>query len=125
MASLVAAQLSTGARTPISQAVDHGAAANGISLHPTVLPFRKREIVHGAACETIDGSRSLGFLDRREVIANMIVASGAALLSLGAGVDAAHAAKGEIETAEEAATNPLIQSMDNPTLPYSSLERVS
>ena len=103
MASLVAAtHVSTGARAPSCQAVDHG---SGTNLQPTGLPFRKREVVHGVACET-GVSRSL---DRRE----MMVMSGAALLSLGAGAGAAHAAKGEIETAEEAATNPLIQSMEN------------
>ncbi|KAG0612236.1 hypothetical protein M758_6G012000 [Ceratodon purpureus] len=102
MASLVAAtHMSTGARAPSCQAVDHG---SGTNLQPTGLPFRKSEVVHGVACETGVSRRSL---DRRE----MMVMSGAALLSLGAGVGTAHAAKGEIETAEEAATNPLIQKL--------------
>jgi hypothetical protein len=109
MASLVAATpISTRARTPICiQAVDHS-TSTGRST--TALPFRKRGAdLHGAACEK---SRSVKLLDRREMMAKMTMASGAAaLLSLGAGVGAADAAKGEIETAEEAASNPLIQSM--------------
>lgn len=52
--------------------------------------------------------REDGVIRRRD----LMLASGAAMVvSLGGVVEAAHAAAGVIETAEEAASNPLIQSM--------------
>ena len=100
MASLVAATtISAGARTLCCQAGSHGANA-----HPAALPLRNHELARAAV------------LNRREMISRMMAASGAALLSAAAGANAARAAKGEIETAEEAATNPLIQSLHHRTL---------
>lgn len=57
----------------------------------------------------ISGSRNCAVaLNRREVFMASGAAAATAFLSL---ADGAHAAKGEVETAEEIAANPLIQSM--------------
>lgn len=74
-------------------------------LHPTVVKSRKCEVARASYDAQVQTSR-------REAITRLAIASGAALLSLVAATDAAHAAAGEIETAEEAASNPLIQSMN-------------
>jgi len=100
MASLLAAaQLSAGSHTPIRRLNDGKQLPSPCENSQLRIPGPMRQ----------DGAtRSRGVLDRRE----MMVASGAAvLLSLGAPAEAAHAAAGEIETAEEIASNPLIQSM--------------
>uniref|UniRef100_A0A7I4BCW6 Uncharacterized protein n=1 Tax=Physcomitrium patens TaxID=3218 RepID=A0A7I4BCW6_PHYPA len=73
-------------------------------LHPIVVKSRKCEVARASYDAQVQTSR-------REAITRLAIASGAALLSLVAATDAAHAAAGEIETAEEAASNPLIQKL--------------